>query len=131
MTNFTLNKSYTFNTKAPGILGISIKNAKLIGIVDYHTAITYDNIDLKYRAIYPVLPTGTPDDPRSCIYYRFESESGEKIILADQWIDNTTIEVVEHVSITVTMTEISLVDISRVRDVLLSLGYTKFNIKQI
>jgi len=28
------------------------------------------------------------------------------------------------------MTEISLVDISRVRDVLLSLGYTKFNIKQ-
>jgi hypothetical protein len=131
MLNFILGKSYTFNTKAPGILGISITNAKLTGIFDYDTAITYDNIDLKYRTIYPVLPTGTPDDPRSCVFYRFQSESGERIILADQWIDSNTVEVVDHIVFSVTVMEASLSDISRVRDALLSLGYVKFVIKQI
>lgn len=131
MLNFELGKSYTFNTKAPGILGTSIKNAKLIGIVDYDTAITYDNIDLKYRTIYPVLPAGTPDNPRSCIFYRFQSESGERIILADQWIDGGSLEVIDHVNFTVTVTEASIQDMTRVRDALLALGYTRFNIKQI
>lgn len=131
MLNFLLGKSYTFNTKAPGILGISITNARLTGIFDYETAVTYDNIDLKYRSIYPVLPTGTPDDPRSCVFYRFQSESGERIILADQWIDESTLEVIDHINFTVTLAEASLSDIARVRDALLALGYTKFNIKQI
>lgn len=128
--NFQLNKIYTFNTKAPGILGTSIKNAKMIGMVDYHTAMGFENIDLKFRQIYPVLPNGTPDTPESCVYYRFISESGEKIIMADQWIDENSIEVIEHVSFQVKFVNVDLEDISRVRDTLNAMGYTNFEIKQ-
>lgn len=131
MLNVSLGKTYTFNTKAPGLLGATIRNAKLIGVVDYNTALTYDNIDLKFRTIYPVLPAGTPDDPRSCAYYHFQSESGEKIVLAEVWIEELTLEVVEHINFAVTVTDASLQDMTRVRDALLALGFTRFNIKQV
>lgn len=131
MYNFAIGKVYNFNTKAPSLLGISIKNAKLIGIFDYNTALTHDNILLKYRQIYPLLPAGTPNSPETCIYYHFKSESGEKIVLADQWIEESTIEVVEHINFKVTFNQASLQDISRVRDALNALGYTNYTITQL
>lgn len=129
--NLSINKSYTFNTRAPAILGARIQNAKLLGILDYTSARQYDNIDLKYRTIFPLLPQGTPDQPDSCVYYRFLSESNEKIIIADQWIEESSIEVVEHVNFQVTFTQASLQDIPRVRDALSALGFSNFNIRQL
>ena len=129
--DLTLSKTYTFNTKAPAILGASIINAKLIGILDYESALAYDNIDLKYRTIYPLLPLGTPDQPKSSIYYRFQTQSGEKIVLADQWIDQPTIELIDHINFQVTINQASIQDMSRVRDALLALGYVNFKIDQI
>lgn len=131
MTTFQIGKSYTFLTNAPSVLGAEIKNAKLLGLFDYSTAITYENINLKFRTIYPLLPAGTPDDPASCIYYRFLSESGEKIIIADQWIIESSIEVVEHISFKVVFENTSLQDISRVRDAVNALGFTNYSITQL
>jgi hypothetical protein len=130
MTVLSIGKYYNFNTMAPSILGASIKNAKLLAILDYSTAITYDNIDLRYRTIYPVLPNGTPDNPELSIYYRFLSEAGEKIILADIWIQESTVEIVEHIRFQVAFTEASLEDIKRVKDAINALGYTNFTITQ-
>jgi len=131
MYNFQISKVYSFNTLAPSILGVIVKNAKLLGILSYNAALAYDNIDLKYRTIYPLLPSGTPDAPESCIYYQFKSESGEKIIIADQWIEESTIEVINHINFQVLFTEASIEDISRVRDSLNALGYTNYQIKQL
>jgi hypothetical protein len=131
MTTFAINSVYSFNTKAPALLGSLIQNAKLIGMLTYALAITYDNIDLKYRAIYPLLPPGSPDQPDSCIYYHFISESGERIILADQWINMSSIELIEQINFNVSFNQASIEDISRVRDALNSLGYTNFIIKQL
>lgn len=128
---FDINKIYSFNTKAPALLGSAIKNAKLLGVLDYTSAVTHDNIDLKYRAIYPLLPVGTVDQPEACVYYRFLSESGERIVLADQWIEESSIELIEHINFKVTFSQASIVDMSRVRDALLSLGYTSFKIDQL
>lgn len=131
LLNLSIGKSYTFNTKAPAILGTIIKNAKMISQLDYESAVAFDNIDLKFRTIYPALPPGTPDNPQSCTYYRFLSESGEKIIMADQWIDETTVEVVEHINFQVTFADGSLADMTRVRDALNALSFTNYVIKQI
>jgi hypothetical protein len=125
-----INKVYTFSTNASALLGSVIKNAKLIGTMDYVTAMGYENIGVKYRSIFPLLPNGTPDDPASSIYYRFLTESGEKIIMCDQWINMSTVEVVEHVRLKVQFTEVGINDISTIRDALNSLGYTKFTITQ-
>ena len=131
LTLFAIGKIFTFNTKAPAILGSTISNAKLVGTMDYSIAITYDNIDLKYRTIYPLLPIGTVDQPEGCVYYQFLTESGERIILADQWIEEASIEVIEHINFQVLFSRASVPDMSRVRDSLLSLGYTDFDIKQL
>ncbi len=129
--NLQLGKVYTFNTLAPGILGIIVKNAKLLGIIDYDAAIAYDTIDLKFRTIYPLLPAGTPNQPRACAYYRFLSESGEKIVLADQWIDESTVEIIDHITFMVTFSGASIEDMSRVRDLLNAAGYTNYNMVQL
>ena len=129
--NLQLGKVYTFNTTAPSLLGVTIRNAKLISTMGYSEAIGLENIDLKYRSIYPLLAEGTPDTPEACIYYRFASESGEKIILADQWIQESSIEVIEHIQFRVTFSDASLIDMTRVRDALNALGYKKYKIEQI
>jgi len=131
MILFEIGKVYQFNTKAPSILGSIIKNAKLLSILDYDTAILFDTIDIKYRQIYPLLPLGTIDSPKSSIYYRFMSESGEPFILADQWVDEASIEVVDYISFTVTFTNASIQDISRVRNAVNALGYLNYEIKQL
>lgn len=127
---FEIKKVYTFNTLAPAILGAQIKNARLLGMLDYDGASAYDNIALKFRQIYPVLPNGTPNEPTACIYYWFQGESGDKIILADAWIDMTTVEVVEHINIQVNFTDAKLADMPRIRDAMNALGFRNFVIKQ-
>jgi hypothetical protein len=125
-----VGKVYTFNTKAPSVLGVSVTNAKLTSIIDYESAVKFDNIDLKFRSIYPLLPNGTPDTPESCLYYKFKTESGETIILANVWIDLTSVAVIQHINFQVTFSNASLEDITRVRAALSALGYTNYVIKQ-
>lgn len=131
MYPFELGKVYTFNTKAPAILGAIVKNATLLSIMDHETAQMYENIDLKYRQIYPLLPEGTVDNSKSCVYYRFRSESGTNVIFADQWIDEGTIVTVDHISFKVTITQASLQDMTRIRNLLSAAGYRSFEIDQL
>lgn len=129
--NLTIGTTYTFNTLAPSILGAIIQQAKLVSILDYETAKHYDTIDLKYRSIYPLLPAGTPDQPDSTIYYRFISQSGEVIIIAEQWIDESSIETIEFVNIQVLFQQASLSDVQRIRNALNALGYSNYTIKTL
>lgn len=128
---FEIGKVYTFNTVAPGILQTTYKNAKMKAALDYDTAKMYDNIDLKFRQIYPVLPPGTPNTPESSVYYLFTSESGEPVVLADIWINTGTIDTIEGINFQVNFTNASLQDMNRVRDACLALGYTNFEVKQV
>lgn len=130
-TALELSKIYTFNTLAPAILGTTIKNAKVLTIMDYDTAMAFANVELLYRQVYPNLPAGTIDSAKSCTYYLFKSESGEKIVLADQWIDMSTLDLITHINIQVNFTNGSLQDIPRIRDALNALGYMNFVIKQL
>lgn len=129
--NLQIGKIYTFNTFAPSILGTTIKNAKLKAILDYESATKIEAVILKHRAIYPLLPTGTIDNPESYTYYHFQSESGEKIIIAEPWIVESTVEIIEHINLQVTLPGVSLSDTSRIRDALNAMGYSNYSIKQI
>ena len=122
---------YTFDTLAPSILGVMIKNAKLISIMDYDSAIKEDEIGIKYRNILPLLPTGTPISPETSLYYKFKSEIGEHIILSERWIDPTSIIEVTAIRLKVTVENAKPDDIDRIRRILSSAGYTAFNIEQI
>lgn len=129
---FDLKKIYTFNTLAPSKLGATIKNAKLISIVDYDSVIKYNNfIDNTYANILSVLPEGTPTDPKSSIYYIFRTESGIDLCISQYWVDEQSIQVVEFISFKVTVTDAAIEDMQTVRNLLISAGITNFNIEQL
>lgn len=126
MAQLSVGTSYSFNTKAPSILGASVKNAKLSAIFDYVSARAFEDIDLKYRRVLPLLPAGTPDSVKSAIYYKFTSENGENFIMCNQWIDETSLVEVQYVNITVRFTMAQTTDVTAIRDALNSKGLTGY-----
>lgn len=129
MTVLELNKVYTFVTKAPSLLGASVINARLVGVTVAENARKTHNVDLQYRKIFPLLPAGTPDNIDACIFYEFIGQSGERTIYADQWIDMTSVQVVEHIKITLNVLDANLSDVNRIRDAMNALGYRSFAIE--
>ena len=128
LNDLTIGKTHTFSTISPAILGTVLKNAKLVSIMDYDLAIREDNIELKTRQVNEVVPAGPNSSPKNSIYYKFLSESGEFVIMADRWIIESTIEVVEHINFQVSFTEASLSDIVTIRRMLVASGFTNFTI---
>lgn len=130
-TNFSIGKTYRFNTMAPTILGASVINAKLVGVFDYERAVKLDpeNIDVRHRTIYPVLPPGTPDKARQYTYYQFETQSEKTLVLADVWIDMASVEVVTHINFAIYVTNASISDMTAVGNLLGTTGL-QFTIEQ-
>lgn len=122
--------TYNFDTLAPGILPARFTNAVMLGEVSYELAVNHplENIALKYRQIYPVLPSGTPDSPEKQKYYIFRTELGEMVTLCEQWISLDTVRLVKSINFNVAFKNAQPEDITRVRDVLLSMGYNNFTI---
>ena len=128
MYNFDIDKVYTFNTRAPALLGAQVTRATLKGIIDYSVAVTFINVDLQHRKIYPTLPPGTVNDPKKFTYLLFKTESGELAVFAYEWIDDTSIEVVDSTTLTVTLPGVSNSDANKIRDALNLIGFTNFTI---
>lgn len=126
--SFTVKKTYTFNTLAPAILGSSYKNAEMLGEISYEIAITRENIDLKYRQIYPVLPPNTTDSPKTQKYFIFRTETGQLVTLCEQWIDMASVQEVGGVNFTISFKDAEPADKNRIRSVLSAMGYTNFTI---
>lgn len=129
MYPFKLKSAYSFNTLAPSVLGASIKNAKVLGIIDYDIATTLINVELMQRSIYPLLPQGTVDSPASYTFLLLLTESGVKTAIAYEWIDPASIELVESVTITVSIPNVKVSDANVIRDALTLSGFTGFSIK--
>jgi hypothetical protein len=128
---FQIGKTFTFNTNAPALLGAIIKNVKLVSITDYDTANKSGNMILQHRKIYPALPPGTPDAPETFIYYHFVTQANTTIVLANVWIDEASIQLVESISFRVLLPGRSLQDEIALRNALNALGWTGYTIEQI
>ena len=126
-----IGNHYSFDTLAPAILGASVKGAKLLAVLDYDTACLHEHMLAKFRKIYPVLPTGTPNDPAATKYYRFKSQSGEYIVIADCWINQSTIVEIISATLKVTISDCTVDDVSKVRNALNALGFKSFTIEQV
>lgn len=125
---FEIGKIYSFNTMAPSVLGVRVTNATLEGIVDYRQACTMVNVDLLQRQVYPMLPHGTPNNTQKYIYYVFRTENGSRQVLASQWIEESTIQVVENITITITVPNASLSDVSRIQNAMNVMGFRGYTI---
>ena len=126
--NLNIGKVYSFNTKSPVFLGASIERAKLKSIVDADTARRFAPIDQLHAQIYPTLPTGTPNDVNASTYYIFEGMNKSTIVFSEDWIVESSIEVIEHIEIVVTIPRASLSDIQKVRTALSAANIKDFAI---
>jgi hypothetical protein len=117
----SINKHYNFSVYANSILGSSYKNAKLTSILDYNTAIKFGNVELLQRQIYPYLPPNTITDHTKYTYYLFKYNNKD-IVLADVWIEQTSIEETEGLNYTLRLNNVTSQQLSTVRDQLRLLG---------
>ena len=125
---FDLKTRYNFNTLAPALLGSSFKNMTVVSIMDYTVASKYFSPDAQAVSVYPSLPNGTPSDPKNYTYVLFKPETGDNFVLALEWIDVSSIQLVTSSTVTVTINNTVTGDTQRIRDSLILLGFTNFTI---
>ena len=126
----TINSYYSFLTRAPGILGATYSNMRLVSVMTYDLARNFIDINAMHANIYPTLPSGFPDNPQGYTYYMFKTENGENAVFADIWIDTGSITEKSSQSIMVEINKISNSDITRIQTTLTSMGYV-FSIRTI
>ena len=125
---FEIGKVYTFNTVSPVFLGAVVKRATLKSIVDSDIARRFAPIDQLHAQIYPTLPVGSSKSPNTAVYYLFSGENKSTIVLSSEWVDHSSIEVIEHIDLTVRLPQSSLDDIEKIRIALTAAGLKDFTI---
>lgn len=128
--NLELGKSYNFTLYATGVLGTGYTNAKLLGIMDYDTAKSVQDITPLHIQAYPELPQGTPRNAKDLIYYKIRTSLNEIRIIASDWISSQPM-VVTNQSAIITISQISSSDVSIIRDILKINGFPNINIELI
>ena len=123
MISLDINHHYSFSVYANSILGTNYRNARLVSTLDYRRALKYDNIVLQHNRIFPYLPPGTPEDSTKYTYYLFEVNGKEKV-LADVWIDQTSVVLSTGVDHTLRLINVTNSQFTMVRDQLRLLGIT-------
>lgn len=128
MAELTIGGIYNFETLAPAILGDKIKNAKLTAIVNFSTAQKLFNPTSQQANIYPHLPVGTPRDHTKYVYYNFTTENGEDRVLAREWINLSTIQLVTGNTLKVSIYNVTAQDQTNIRQLLIGAGFTSISI---
>jgi hypothetical protein len=124
--NLQINKTYNFSLYAPSVLGASYRNAKLIGILDYTSALKLKNVEQLHRQVYPYLPTGVINNPKSYTYYHFryeQSGSYYDLVIANPWFVESSVTEVNSLNLSISINNVSLDDVEVVRSQLRLLGY--------
>lgn len=122
-----IGKSYNFTLYASGVLGTGYSNAKVLGIMDYGSAKTVQDITPLHIQAYPDLPAGTLRDASKLIYVKLSTVQGETRVVAMDWISSEPVEVTTQ-SATVVIAQISSSDISIIRNLLVVNGYPNIEI---
>lgn len=125
--NLEIGKSYNFTLYASGVLGTGYDNAKVLGIMDYDSAKTIQDITPLHIQAYPDLPNGTPRNARELIYVKIKTVLGEVRAVAMDWISSQPVEVITQ-TIKVTISQVSSSDVNIIRNILIVNGYPNIEI---
>ena len=103
LKDLEVSSVYSFTTHSPAWLGAKIERAKFICKCDVNIARKLAPIDQLYAQVYPSLPHGSLFAPTTEVYYVFQQLNGDTVVFAGQWIIEASIEVINHVSYTITI----------------------------
>lgn len=120
---FQIGKKYNFTTVAAVTLGATYKNMKVKAMVDFDTAIKFEDVVTVRQKI--IQETGlTLLKPTDVLYIMFENIDGKTVILAQDWIVQSSIVLVEKINVVIKIIDISTEDVPSIKDVLVAMGYT-------
>lgn len=123
MYDFKIGVRYNLQFNGSPILGTGLKNAKMVGVVDYRVASNESNVTTTHVNMMPYLPTNISRDATSLSYLLFEMESGARAAFAYPWIVESSIEVAQNKTLTLTIPGAGADDAQNVKDVLSLAGY--------
>lgn len=120
---------YSFSTYSSTFIGARITRAKLLGLLNAATARKFAPIDQLYPQVFPTLPANSVFDVEAQTYYLLEQQNGSTIVLAGQWINETTLELIQNTLITVKIESGDAGISDKVSRALTAIGITDFSIK--
>lgn len=125
---YVIASHYSFNTLAPGILGSKYNNLLLVAQANYQLAIRHAPVSLRHKQILPILPPGTPSDPRTLSYLIFEDQNKETKVFATVWIDEPTVVKSDTGRISILIRNVNVGELTNISDTLRSIGLNDFDI---
>ncbi|MCI4437749.1 MAG: hypothetical protein JHC33_13165 [Ignisphaera sp.] len=122
-----INNTYSFFTLSPTILGTQYTNMAVKAILNADEAIKYRDIVTLHEKM-KVAVSGLPNSVKDCTFYLLENTSGDRIVLANEYIDQSTVTLVTSVTINISVFNSLTTDVAILRARLQELGYTNFSI---
>lgn len=125
--DFTVGKTYNFQTYSPAVLGLTHKAMKCTGELSFDDVIRlYPNVIETFKAVYVDLPFGTVNNAKLATYFIFKNENGNSTYFADIWIKPETVIEVMRQTHTYRIADAGLTnaDIQRIMRILNAAGYS-------
>jgi len=126
---FSINKSYTFTTLAPAILGGVFNTVKVKSMMSATEAVKYRDIHTLHASVKSLI-TGVPNSVNDLTYILFEANDANKTntLLALEYIDPFTVTEVITTTIDVRVFNAQTTDVALIRAALLEVGIVDFSI---
>lgn len=127
ITSNAIGKTVSFTTHATSILGTNYNRVKVLGILDYESAMQYINVSVMSVNVYPSLPEGTSKDYQNYQYLKIKHDTGVSGCVAIEWIDEATFVEHEGVNITFRVENANAADADKIRKILAFNNFTAVN----
>ena len=131
VTDFEVGKIYSFNTLVPSILGLNFNGLKVKSLMSYDVALKFENVEVIQKTILPFLPNNLSNNNKLYTYILFENSQGVNKVLASEWIDKGSANIVSSVNLSITVYDISNRDIQIIRDLLTLNGYNNIIMSEV
>ena len=126
---FSINKRYNFNTLVPQILGNNYESMKVLSIMTAKEAVKYRDVQTVNSGVLTSI-AGLSDDIDDLTFILFESSDGVKVVLANEWIEQSSVSEVSSTILKITVSVTDTDDIVVIRDNLIAAGFREFKITQ-
>jgi hypothetical protein len=122
-----IGSTYNLNLLSPAILGSGYKNATVMGILDFDSAMIVQDVVPIHAAVYSSLPTGTPVNAKDLLYIKIKTSTNEVRVIAMDWLSSAPTKVTS-VNATVVLKDVDLSKLPLLRAALQQNGFVNFDI---
>lgn len=120
--NLVINKTYSFETLVPSILGASYSNMKLLEVKAGRQVTEYD-VATRHKHLRPSIPN-LPVDPSNMLFYKFQDlNTKQYLVIPMEYVESDSIKEIKTTNLQIRIPNITTDDIDIIRQTLSELGY--------